>query len=267
MSDNTKQKKARTLSPEQLEKMKLARTAKAQERRETKEKEKELQSQAIDQQKERIELLKLTKRKKAEIKRRLAEVKRGNVDIKEVEEIIDQYDTNESSPLKEEMEAQEVESEPEPLPEVPEPLPEVPEPKVPEKTEKEQEQEIESIKLKIQEIKKEQEPIIIADPIVEYEKHFKETAEAIMNDLPKESKELFEEQLHHFNPKLDIEENIKNMILKINSRVSEKVKLVEKVLKTVEKCEAEELTANTNEMTDIKKGFVKQKLSQLYSLR
>lgn len=263
MSDNTKQKKVRTLSPEQLEKMKLARTAKALERRETKAKEKELQSQAIDQQKERIELLKLTKRKKAEIKRRLAEVKRGNADIKEVEEIIDQYDTNESSPLKEEMEAQEVESEPEP--EVPEPLPEVPE--VPEKTEKEQEQEIESIKLKIQEIKKEQEPIIIADPIVEYEKHFKETAEAIMNDLPKESKELFEEQLHHFNPKLDIEENIKNMILKINSRVSEKVKLVEKVLKTVEKCEAEELTANTNEMTDIKKGFVKQKLSQLYSLR
>jgi len=266
MSDNTKQKKARTLSPEQLEKMKLARTAKALERRETKAKEKELQSQAIDQQKERIELLKLTKRKKAEIKRRLAEVKRGNADIKEVEEIIDQYDTNESSPLKEEMEAQEVESEPEPLPEVPEPLPEVPE-VVPKKTEKEQEQEIESIKLKIQEIKKEQEPIIIADPIVEYEKHFKETAEAIMNDLPKESKELFEEQLHHFNPKLDIEENIKNMILKINSRVSEKVKLVEKVLKTVEKCEAEELTANTNEMTDIKKGFVKQKLSQLYSLR
>ncbi len=258
MSDNTKQKKARTLSPEQLEKMKLARTAKAQERRETKAKEKELQSQAIDQQKERIELLKLTKRKKAEIKRRLAEVKRGNADIKEVEEIIDQYDTNESSPLKEEMEAQEVESEP---------LPEVPEPEVPEKTEEEQEQEIESIKLKIQEIKKEQEPIIIADPIVEYEKHFKETAEAIMNDLPKESKELFEEQLHHFNPKLDIEENIKNMILKINSRVSEKVKLVEKVLETVEKCEAEELTANTNEMTDIKKGFVKQKLSQLYSLR
>ena len=88
-----------------------------------------------------------------------------------------------------------------------------------------------------------------------------------MNDLAKESKELFEEQLHHFNPKLDIEENIKNMILKINSRVSEKVKLVEKVLKTVEKCEAEEVTANTNEMTDIKKGFVKQKLSQLYSLR
>jgi hypothetical protein len=260
MSDNTKQKKARTLSPEQLEKMKLARTAKALERRETKAKEKELQSQAIDQQKERIELLKLTKRKKAEIKRRLAEVKRGNADIKEVEEIIDQYDTNESSPLKEEMEAQEVESEPEPEPEVPEP-------EVPEKTEKEQEQEIESIKLKIQEIKKEQEPIIIADPIVEYEKHFKETAEAIMNDLPKESKELFEEQLHHFNPKLDIEENIKNMILKINSRVSEKVKLVEKVLKTVEKCEAEEVTANTNEMTDIKKGFVKQKLSQLYSLR
>lgn len=257
MSDNTKQKKARTLSPEQLEKMKLARTAKALERRETKAKEKELQSQAIDQQKERIELLKLTKRKKAEIKRRLAEVKRGNADIKEVEEIIDQYDTNESSPLKEEMEAQEVESEPEPEPE----------PEVPEKTEKEQEQEIESIKLKIQEIKKEQEPIIIADPIVEYEKHFKETAEAIMNDLPKESKELFEEQLHHFNPKLDIEENIKNMILKINSRVSEKVKLVEKVLKTVEKCEAEEVTANTNEMTDIKKGFVKQKLSQLYSLR
>jgi hypothetical protein len=253
MSDNTKQKKIRTLSPEQLEKMKLARTAKALERRETKAKEKELQSQAIDQQKERIELLKLTKRKKAEIKRRLAEVKRGNADIKEVEEIIDQYDTNESSPLKEEMEAQEVESEPEP--------------EVPEKTEEEQEQEIESIKLKIQEIKKEQEPIIIADPIVEYEKHFKETAEAIMNDLPKESKELFEEQLHHFNPKLDIEENIKNMILKINSRVSEKVKLVEKVLKTVEKCEAEELTANTNEMTDIKKGFVKQKLSQLYSLR
>jgi len=263
MSDNTKQKKIRTLSPEQLEKMKLARTAKALERRETKAKEKELQSQAIDQQKERIELLKLTKRKKAEIKRRLAEVKRGNADIKEVEEIIDQYDTNESSPLKEEMEAQEVESEPEPLPEVPEPEPEV----VPKKTEKEQEQEIESIKLKIQEIKKEQEPIIIADPIVEYEKHFKETAEAIMNDLPKESKELFEEQLHHFNPKLDIEENIKNMILKINSRVSEKVKLVEKVLKTVEKCEAEEVTANTNEMTDIKKGFVKQKLSQLYSLR
>jgi len=260
MSDNTKQKKARTLSPEQLEKMKLARTAKALERRETKAKEKELQSQAIDQQKERIELLKLTKRKKAEIKRRLAEVKRGNADIKEVEEIIDQYDTNESSPLKEEMEAQEVESEPEPLPEVPEP-------EVPEKTEKEQEQEIESIKLKIQEIKKEQEPIIIADPIVEYEKHFKETAEAIMNDLPKESKELFEEQLHHFNPKLDIEENIKNVILKINSRVSEKVKLVEKVLETVEKCEAEEVTANTNEMTDIKKGFVKQKLSQLYSLR
>tara|TARA_R110001632_G_scaffold20075_5_gene60503 strand:+ start:834 stop:1607 length:774 start_codon:yes stop_codon:yes gene_type:complete len=257
MSDNTKQKKARTLSPEQLEKMKLARTAKALERRETKAKEKELQSQAIDQQKERIELLKLTKRKKAEIKRRLAEVKRGNADIKEVEEIIDQYDTNESSPLKEEMEAQEVESEPEPEPE----------PEVPEKTEKEQEQEIESIKLKIQEIKKEQEPIIIADPIVEYEKHFKETAEAIMNDLPKESKELFEEQLHHFNPKLDIEENIKNMILKINSRVSEKVKLVEKVLKTVEKCEAEEVTANTNEITDIKKGFVKQKLSQLYSLR
>ena len=54
MSDNTKQKKVRTLSPEQLEKMKLARTAKALERRETKARKKNYNHKQLTNRKKEL---------------------------------------------------------------------------------------------------------------------------------------------------------------------------------------------------------------------
>lgn len=270
-NQETKTVKKKTLSAEQLEKMRLGRMEKAKERREQREKDKVAQKQAIEQQKERIELLKITKKKKAEIKRRLAEVKRGETQLEAVEEIIEQYEPNKpaqarqgvpahptdggraSTPLEgEDQENVELEVAPEPV-----------EDKVVEKVKE----------LKIKEEAKVSE---FVEETNKFEDYYKEAVNKILETLPESSKDLFKKETDNFNPKLDIKENIDNMINNINSKIKQKVNVVEKVKDKLEQIQTETAppvesipSPEKSEKTILKtkKKSLDEKLQLLYSLR
>jgi hypothetical protein len=264
-------RKSRTISPEQLEKMKLARMEKAKERRETKQKAQELQTQAIEQQKQRIELLQVTKKKKQEIKRRLGEVKKGNTDIKEIEDIIEQYEPNYEPPTNIELEVvpEEVEVEVEVEVDYKKILQEELEEekkKIRKELELEMEKERNDIKEKITNIKKQKE-LQVNDEKVFYEKEFKKAVKQIKKLLPKESQPLFEDQTNNFDSNLDINENIKIMIDNINKKIVNDVKIVSEVMKTTEEIDKQITEPNVDIILEDKKRNIKSKLQNLYNLR
>lgn len=274
---NAKVKK-RTLTPEQLEKMRVGRMEKAKERREKREKDKIIQQQAIDQQKERIELLKITKKKKAEIKKRLAEVKRGESKLEDVEEIIEQYEpTNETNshlePIKESSDEPMLVSE-EVLSEGSSTSSGHQEPKENLKLNTHEEV-VEKVKLlkeketeKIKEFEKE---------TLKFEDYYKEAVEKIINTLPKNAREHFKKETDKFDPKLDVKQNIENMIENINKKIVSNVSVVEKVKDSLEKIEneiankpdtVETITPTSDKHTiKTKKKVLKEKLQTLYNLR
>jgi hypothetical protein len=285
-------RKSRTISPEQLEKMKLARMEKAKERRETKQKAQELQTQAIEQQKQRIELLQVTKKKKQEIKRRLGEVKKGNTDIKEIEDIIEQYEPNYEPPTNIELDApvggasspsdrvvpEEVDA---PAGGASSPSDRVEEvdykkilqeeleeekKKIRKELELEMEKERNDIKEKITNIKKQKE-LQVNDEKVFYEKEFKKAVKQIKKLLPKESQPLFEDQTNNFDSNLDINENIKIMIDNINKKIVNDVKIVSEVMKTTEEIDKQITEPNVDIILEDKKRNIKSKLQNLYNLR
>jgi len=270
-------RKSRTISPEQLEKMKLARMEKAKERRETKQKAQELQTQAIEQQKQRIELLQVTKKKKQEIKRRLGEVKKGNTDIKEIEDIIEQYEPNYEPPTNIELDApvggasspsdrvvpEEVEVDYKKI--LQEELEEEKK-KIRKELELEMEKERNDIKEKITNIKKQKE-LQVNDEKVFYEKEFKKAVKQIKKLLPKESQPLFEDQTNNFDSNLDINENIKIMIDNINKKIVNDVKIVSEVMKTTEEIDKQITEPNVDISLEDKKRNIKSKLQNLYNLR
>ncbi len=273
-------RKSRTISPEQLEKMKLARMEKAKERRETKQKAQELQTQAIEQQKQRIELLQVTKKKKQEIKRRLGEVKKGNTDIKEIEDIIEQYEPNYEPPTNIELEVvpEEVDA---PAGGASSPSDRVEEvdykkilqeeleeekKKIRKELELEMEKERNDIKEKITNIKKQKE-LQVNDEKVFYEKEFKKAVKQIKKLLPKESQPLFEDQTNNFDSNLDINENIKIMIDNINKKIVNDVKIVSEVMKTTEEIDKQITEPNVDISLEDKKRNIKSKLQNLYNLR
>jgi hypothetical protein len=268
MTNQETKLKKKTLSAEQLEKMRLGRMEKAKERREQREKDKVAQKQAIEQQKERIELLKITKKKKAEIKRRLAEVKRGETQLEAVEEIIEQYEPNKpagraSTPLEgEDQENVELEVAPEP----------VDKPAGRASTPKEGDKVVEKVKeLKIKEEAKVSE---FVEETNKFEDYYKEAVNKILETLPESSKDLFKKETDNFNPKLDIKENIDNMINNINSKIKKKVNVVQKVKDKLEQIETETAppVESIPEKSDkivlkTKKKSLDEKLQLLYSLR
>ena len=244
------EKPKRIITPEQREKMRLGRIAKAEERRNNKAKEKELQEQAIAQQKERIEMLKVTKKKKTEIKRRLAEVKKGNTNMTEVNEIIEQYEPKEVN--------SETETETEPEPEPPKIELKIEAPKIePPKIEP----------TKIEPPKIEPPKIEPPDPKIFYEKEFKKAVENIKKNLPEGSKPYFTEQSDKFDSNLDINENIKNMIESINKKVDQSVKSAAKVIDVIEEIDNSKDTADVDQILHHKKERAKSKLENLYKLR
>lgn len=263
----------RTIPPEQLEKMRLARMAKAKERKEDREKSKLLQKQAIEQQKERIELLNITKKKKSEIKRRLAEVKRGETNMEAVEEIIEQYDEPPrgadqpnrlegvaSKAFQAEKEEQELtDSDDENVLKL-------------EVEEEEQEQQ-EVLKEKVKEIKKKEEEKVqkLEEETLDFEIYYKQAVEKIIKKLPVSSKKYFREQVDNYDPQLDVETNINNMIENIQTKITKNVNAVRVVKETMDKIEEEKMpkpdvqTKKTE--TELRKKIVENKLSMLYKLR
>lgn len=266
----TKQVKKRQLSPEQLEKMRLGRIAKAKERKEAREKEKMLTKQAIQQQKERIELLNITKKKKAEIRRRLAEVKKGTTPMEEVKEIIEQYDP-ESKKLETDAEGTEGDEDADNLKlEI-------------EKYEEEQRQkeleDRERLRQKVKDIKEHEEAKIkkLEEESNKYEDEYKAVVNKIMNSLPKAAQKYFKLETDNFDPTLSVEENIQNMISNLNNMIENNIKTVENVKETLEDIEEKESpTPDVENLTQdnafkstlrIQKKMVKSKLSNLYKLR
>ena len=265
--------KKRTLTPEQLEKMRVGRMEKAKERREKREKDKLIQQQAINQQKERIELLKITKKKKAEIKKRLAEVKRGETKLEDVEEIIEQYDKHASASQHSAKAEGPHDEEPlESIKEVSEEVFEEPKENVKLNT---HEEVVEKVKLlkeketeKIKEFEKE---------TLKFEDYYKEAVEKIINTLPKNAREHFKRETDKFDPRLDVKQNIENMIENINKKIVSNVSVVEKVKDSLEKIEdevankpdtVETITSTSDKHTiKTKKKVLKEKLQTLYNLR
>jgi len=268
---NTKVKK-RTLTPEQLEKMRVGRMEKAKERREKREKDKLIQQQAINQQKERIELLKITKKKKAEIKKRLAEVKRGETKLEDVEEIIEQYEPHDEEPLESIKEVSEEVFEEPTSPQGRASTSNGGEENVKLNT---HEEVVEKVKLlkeketeKIKEFEKE---------TLKFEDYYKEAVEKIINTLPKNAREHFKRETDKFDPRLDVKQNIENMIENINKKIVSNVSVVEKVKDSLEKIEdeidnkpdtVETITPTSTKHTiKTKKKVLKEKLQTLYNLR
>jgi len=282
----TKQVKKRQLSPEQIEKMRLGRIAKAKERKEKREKDKELTKQAIQQQKERIELLNITKKKKAEIKRRLAEVKKGSKPMEEVEEIINQYDPTgdevhqlapQGREAEEEAEVEEVDTGEEGL------RLEI------EKYEEEQkEKEEEERKLLVEKVKniKEAEQLKIKkleEESNKFENEYKAVVNKILESLPNNAKKYFKMETDNFDPKLSVEVNIENMISNLNQKIENNIKTVENVKDTLEEIEikkkpvgprwghVEHVQKGKESPEDLslklQKKIVKSKLEDLYKLR
>jgi len=276
--------KKRQLSPEQIEKMRLGRIAKAKERKEKREKDKELTKQAIQQQKERIELLNITKKKKAEIKRRLAEVKKGSKPMEEVEEIINQYDptgdeVHQLAPQGREAEEEEVE-EVEKVDTGEEGLRlEI------EKYEEEQkEKEEEERKLLVEKVKniKEAEQLKIKkleEESNKFENEYKAVVNKILESLPNNAKKYFKMETDNFDPKLSVEVNIENMISNLNQKIENNIKTVENVKDTLEEIEikkkpvvdVEHVQKGKESSEDLslklQKKIVKSKLEDLYKLR
>lgn len=269
--------KKRQLSPEQLEKMRLGRIAKAKERKEAREKEKMLTKQAIQQQKERIELLNITKKKKAEIKRRLAEVKKGTTPMEEVKEIIEQYDpdakeddadtggeADQLAPQGRSTDTDNLKLEIEKFEE--------------EQRQKELEDR-ERLRQKVKDIKEHEEAKIkkLEEESNKYEDEYKAVVNKIMNSLPKAAQKYFKLETDNFDPTLSVEENIQNMISNLNNMIENNIKTVENVKETLEDIEEKESpTPDVENVTQdnafkstlrIQKKMVKTKLSNLYKLR
>ena len=283
---NTKVKK-RTLTPEQLEKMRVGRMEKAKERREKREKDKLIQQQAINQQKERIELLKITKKKKAEIKKRLAEVKRGETKLEDVEEIIEQYDKHAS--VSQHSAKAEGPHDEEPLESIKEVSEDVlsEEPTSPQGRASTSNGGEENVKLNTHEevvekvkLLKEKETEKIKEfekETLKFEDYYKEAVEKIINTLPKNAREHFKRETDKFDPRLDVKQNIENMIENINKKIVSNVSVVEKVKDSLEKIEdeidnkpdtVETITPTSTKHTiKTKKKVLKEKLQTLYNLR
>lgn len=285
----TKQVKKRQLSPEQLEKMRLGRIAKAKERKEKREKEKELTKQAIQQQKERIELLNITKKKKAEIKRRLAEVKKGSKPMEEVEEIINQYDPEADADTGGEAHQLAPQGrgavhdegiEPEGLAEDEESL-RLEIEKFEEEQKEKEEHERKLLVEKVKNIKEAEELKIkkLEEETNKYENEYKAVVNKILDSLPNNAKKYFKMETDNFDPKLSVDVNIQNMISNLNEKIENNIKTVENVKETLE--EIEDKSKPVQDVEHIQKGhespdevtlrvqkkIVKSKLEDLYKLR
>ena len=259
-------KKKRTIPPEQLEKMRLGRIQKAKERKETREQSRLLQKQAIEQQKERIELLNITKKKKAEIKRRLAEVKRGETQIEEVEEIIEQYNgtgaigtpnsTNGTSAIAiEEPNSANEDSDGENVLRL----------EVEEAEEEILKEKVKALKQK-EDIKREK----LETETLDFQQYYKDAVESIMKKIPPSARKHFKDQTDNYDPKLDVQKNIEKMIDNIQIKINRNVESVKSVKDTIDIIHDEmpkpDLETKKTE-TELRKKVVENKLDMLYKLR
>jgi hypothetical protein len=248
-------KKKRTIPPEQLEKMRLGRIQKAKERKEAREQSRILQKQAIEQQKERIELLNITKKKKAEIKRRLAEVKRGETQIEEVEEIIEQYD---GTPNSDSTSANE------------EPLEDSDGENVLRLEVEEAEEEILKEKVKALKQKEDIKREKLETETLDFQQYYKDAVDSIMKKIPPSARKHFKDQTDNYDPKLDVQKNIENMIENIQTKINKNVESVKTVKDTIDLIHDEmpkpDLETKKTE-TELRKKVVENKLDMLYKLR
>lgn len=251
MSEKAKPKK--TLTPEQLEKMRVGRAKAYEKRKLEKEKEKakmkaeqeaikkqklkdiELQKQALQQQKDRIEALAISKKKKAEIKRRLKEVKDKPEVLQEVEAIVENYEgvneTKETKQLELKIE------------------------KIVEQTEEKLE-DLEDHEDNTNEFEK------------EYKKIFTEQSEKIAKTLPSNARQVFLEQVTHFDVQKNVSENINFMIQNLLNRVNENTKVVENVTQAIDKIESvDEKKVVNDTIKKPKKQKLNNNLQMLYNLR
>jgi len=257
MSEKAKPKK--TLTPEQLEKMRVGRAKAYEKRKLEREKEKakqkaeqeeikkqklkdiELQKQALQQQKDRIEALAISKKKKAEIKRRLKEVKDKPEVLQEVEAIVENYEGVKENKSTKQLELNIEKTE-----------------KIVEQTEEKLE-DLEDHHVEGNDTKEFEK---------EYKKIFTEQSEKIAKTLPSNARQVFLEQVTHFDVQKNVSENINFMIQNLLDRVKQNTKVVENVSQAIEKIESvDEKTVVNDTIKKPKKQKLNNNLQMLYNLR
>jgi len=263
MSDKPK----KTLTPEQLEKMRVGRAKAYEKRKIEKEKEKvkqkaeqeaikkqklkdiELQKQALQQQKDRIEALAISKKKKAEIKRRLKEVKDKPEVLQEVEAIVENYEgrrTNSQNPsdLEGVKKNDKVQKEID--------------------TFKEIEKAVDIAEEKLEDLEENDTKQFEK----EYKKIFTEQSEIIAKSLPSNARQVFLEQVTNFDVKKDVSQNINIMIQNLLDRVKQNTKIVNDVSEAIEKIESvDEKKVVNDTIKKPKKEKLNNNLQMLYNLR
>lgn len=243
-------KRKKTLTPEQLEKMRIGRAKAFEKRKLEREKEKaiqkaeqeaikkqklkdiELQKQALQQQKDRIESLKISKKKKAEIKKRLKEVKDKPEVLQEVEAIVETYE-GKLSPITEDHKEQENTAV------------------------------FENLKLTVDDTEDTQQSME-----EEYKEIFETESKKIAKSLPSNARKLFLEQVTYFDVQKDVSENINLMIKNLLNRVETNKKVAESVQQAIEKVETlDEKVVVNDTIKKPKKNKLNNNLQLLYNLR
>jgi len=238
MSDKPK----KTLSPEQLEKMRLGRK-KAYEKRKAereaakakskeigdakkkndKEKLLQLELEAMRQQQDRIDNLKLQVERKREVKSKLKQAKQIVDEPEELEPIDEQHEEEIVEAVEEELE------------------------KVEEKVEKKMDKPD------------------ISD--AEYTKVFYQQANVIKKKLPKEVHNYYEDAVSKFDFTLSLDDNIKNMIEYVKTVVKDNTKIVKNVRTVQKKAEEKEEIVSKPKVEDEAEKHIDSQISKLMKMR
>jgi hypothetical protein len=231
-------KPKRTLTDEQKAKMLEGRRKKEKiEKAEAKEndkkqkiKDRELELQAIQQQKDRIEVLNISKKKKSEMRGKLRFCKNNPELIDEVEQMIQAIENKNNEKKTIDLEIKEIQTE---------------------------------IKDKQQELTKDEENEV-------YKRVWDKEAKRIELTIPEQSRSIFRAETEKFDFNLSLSDNINKMIKNVEQKIQTNTEVVSAVNKEINETEDEinknkELVQEMEKREREKK--INAKLQQLYSLR
>ena len=242
------EKPKRVLTDEQKKKMLEGRRRKAEERKLQKEKDKEnkdldkikakelkeinkkLELEAIQQQKDRIELLNVSKRKKSEMRGKLRFCKNNPQAIEDMEQLLSEIENKENTKKNIDLEIKEIKVE---------------------------------MESKKHELSKDEENEV-------YKRVFEKEALKIEKSLPIECREVFRSETNKFDFNLNLSDNINSMISNIENTIKKNTNITDSVNKTIMKTEEQinqrkEIT--DIQLKKEKEKRIQAKLQSLYSLR
>ena len=223
-------RKASALKKQQKEKDKIEKAEAKENDKKQKIKDRELELQAIQQQKDRIEVLNISKKKKSEMRGKLRFCKNNPELINEVEQMILQIENKNNEKKNIDLEIKEIQTE---------------------------------IKDKQQELTEDEETEV-------YKRVWDKEAKRIELSIPEESRSIFRAETEKFDFNLSLSDNINKMIKNVEAKIQSNTEVVSAINTEINETEDEinkkkELTQEREKQNRNKR--INAKLQQLYSLR